>query len=88
MGSAGADDAAPPNLRQLVGHGAFWLTDDGTWVTCWVPPDAAVAGPGEFVTTNPRTLSFYGRLGFRTLEVVRPVAALPPIWSLWREPSR
>jgi GNAT superfamily N-acetyltransferase len=44
--------------------------------------------PIHLVTTNPRTLSFYGRLEFRTREVVRPVDALPPIWSLWREPSR
>ncbi len=148
------------DVRQLVAHGSFWLTGDRSGVTCWVPPDAQVAGPGEFdelqaivdrtagqlatgamaaleaadadvpdrpcwtcvyvavrpaaqghglggrlvaphlaradrdgvavclASTNPRNLTFYERLGFRTLAVVQPHLALPPIWSLWREPRR
>jgi GNAT superfamily N-acetyltransferase len=147
------------DVRQLADHGAFWLTGDGTGVTCWVAPEADVAAPGEFdelqaivdrtaggrgagamavleaaddtapdrpcwmciyvavrpghqgrglggrlvaprlaeadlasrpvhlASTNPRNLTFYERLGFRTLAVVQPVAALPPVWSLWREPG-
>jgi GNAT superfamily N-acetyltransferase len=42
--------------------------------------------PAHLATTNPRTLTLYERLGFRTLAVVQPDPALPPLWSLWREP--
>lgn len=37
-------------------------------------------------STNPRNLTFYERLGFRTVTVVQPSPVLPPVWSLRREP--
>lgn len=43
--------------------------------------------PVQLASTNPRNLTFYDRLGFQTLGIVRPEPELPPVWSLWREPE-
>jgi GNAT superfamily N-acetyltransferase len=43
--------------------------------------------PTTLASTNPRNLTFYERLGFRTLAIVQPEPELPRVWSLWREPE-
>jgi len=43
--------------------------------------------PTQLASTNPRNLTFYERLGFRTLAIVQPDPELPRVWSLWREPQ-
>lgn len=44
-----------------------------------------LAMPVHLVTSNPRTLPFYERLGFRITTTVRPDPGLPPFWSMWRD---
>lgn len=43
--------------------------------------------PVHLTSTNPRNLSFYDCLGFRPLGASRSDPTLPPIWSMWRDPS-
>ncbi len=45
-----------------------------------------LAMPVHLVTSNPRTLPFYERLGFGAAATVRPDPGLPLLWSMWRDP--